>query len=145
MNAKKYLQEYRNATARVRRYRERIEQIETTLRSINLDGLPKGGGLADPTMRAALSLTALKEDLREAEIEAATIAQRIADQIEAVPDEKSRELLFCRYVLLLRWEEVARALDRFRPSQHYEIKHVTGYLHQKALREFEEVNGRWLI
>ncbi len=139
MNTKQYLQQYRNATNKANRYRERIAQIESTLLSVNLDGQPRGGGLGDPTMRAAVSLATLKEELKAAEVEAQTLAQTIADQIERVPDEKSRELLFCRYVLLMKWEDVARALDKFRPYQEYELKHVIGYLHRKALADFGEV------
>lgn len=140
MTTKQYLQQYRNATHRANRYRERIAQIESTLQSVNLDGLPRGTNTGDPTMRAAVSLATLKEELKAAEIEAQTLAQRIADQIERVPDEKSRELLFCRYVLLMKWEDVARSLNKFRPFQEYELKHVIGYLHRKALADFEEVN-----
>lgn len=136
---KQYLQQYRNATNRAARYRERIAQIENTLLSVNIDGQPRGGGLGDPTMRAAVSLATLKEELKTAEIEAQTLAQTIADQIERVPDEKSRELLFCRYILLMKWDDVARAMNKFRPFQEYETKHIIGYLHQKALRDFEEV------
>lgn len=139
MNVKKYLQEYRAQTNKVRRYRERIAQIENVLQSVSFDGLPHGRNTGDPTMRAALNLATLKDELKAAEITAAETAQRIADEIERVPDEKSRELLFCRYILLMRWDEVATALDRFRPYRHYETKHVTGYLHQKALKDFEEV------
>lgn len=139
---KQYLQGYRNATNKANRYRERIAQIENTLLAVNMDGQPRGGGLGDPTMRAAVSLATLKEELKAAEIEAQTLAQRIADEIERVPDEKSRELLFCRYILLMRWEDVARTMNKFRPFQEYETKHITGYLHQKALRDFEEAN-KW--
>ena len=140
MNAKKYLQQYRDKRNVCKRYRERIAQIENVLRSVNLDGLPRGTNTGDPTMQAALSLTVLKEELKAAEIEAEQTAQKIADQIEALPDDKCRELLFDRYILLMRWEDVARSLDRFRPYQEYELKHVVGYLHRKALQQFEEVN-----
>lgn len=142
MNVKKYLQQYKAQINRVRRYKERIAHIENTLRAVNLDGMPRGGGLGDPTMQSAINLATLKAELQAAELEAEETAQRIADEIEAVPDEKSRELLFCRYVLLMTWEDVARSLDRFRPYRHYEIKHVTGYLHRKALNDFMRFN-KW--
>lgn len=143
MNTKTYLQQYRNLTNKVRRYHERVEQIQDTLKAVNLDGLPKGGNISDPTAKAALSLAILREELTAAEVEAEIMAQTIADQIEAVPCEKSRELLFCRYILLMKWEDVARALDRFRPYQNYEVKHVVGYMHKKALDEFGEVLKKW--
>ena len=140
MNAKTYLRQYKELEARVRRYRERIEQIET-LKGIDLDGMPRGTSLGDPTKNAALNLALLKESLGYAIIEAEETRQRIASLIEKMKDPKHKELLYSRYLLLLPWTEVVERLNIFRPGREYELKHIIGYMHMQALKEFEEIMG----
>ena len=79
----------------------------------------------------------LREELTYAKAEAEAIRQEIASQIDEVRNIKSKELLYSRYVLLLPWTKVAHRLDVLRPGKEYELKSVIGYMHKKALRDFE--------
>lgn len=139
MSAKEYLERYKVALQRQRQYEERVEMVTTFLKGIDMDGQPRGTNIGKPTEEIAINLALLKEQLTYAKAEAEMIRQEIASQIDEMEDVKSKELLYCRYVLLLPWSRVCRRLDVLRPGKEYELKSVIGYMHRKALREFEEV------
>lgn len=141
MNAKEYLERYKVALQRQRQYEERVEMVTTFLKGIDMDGQPHGTNIGKPTEEIAINLALLKEQLVYAKAEAEQIRQEIASQIDEMEDVKSKELLYCRYVLLLPWSRVCRRLDVLRPGKEYELKSVIGYMHRKALREFAEVIG----
>lgn len=139
MNVKYYLLRYRKSKERAERYRERIAQIENTLKGVNLDGMPRGSNLSDPTKTAALNLALLKEQLQIAVIEAENTCQEIAAQIERMPTPQFCELLYSRYILLLSWNDTAERLRERRKGSDYDIKYVMGDMHRRALNEFSEV------
>ena len=138
MSAKEYLERYKVALQRQRQYEERVEMVTTFLKGIDMDGQPHGTNIGKPTEEIAINLALLKEQLTYAKAEAEMIRQEIASQIDQMEDVKSKELLYCRYVLLLPWSRVCKRLDVLRPGKEYELKSVIGYMHRKALREFEE-------
>lgn len=139
MNTKYYLLRYRKYKEKAERYRERIAQLEDTLKGVNLDGMPRGTNLSDPTKTAALNLALLKEQLNYAVIEAETVCQEIAAQIEKVKNPQFCELLYCRYILLLSWNDTAERLREHRKGSDYDIKYVMGDMHKRALMAFSEV------
>lgn len=140
MSAKEYLERYKVALQRQRQYEERVEMVTTFLKGIDMDGQPHGTNIGKPTEEIAINLALLKEQLTYAKAEAEQIRQEIASQIDQMEDVKSKELLYCRYVLLLPWSRVCKRLDVLRPGKEYELKSVIGYMHRKALKEFEEVH-----
>lgn len=139
MDIKTYLLSYKSLMEKAKRYEERIEQIENTLKGVNLDGLPHGTALGDPTRTKALNLAILREQLELAKVEAEEKRQEIADNIEKMGTPKYRELLFDRYLKLQPWEDVRQSLDAYRPGREYELKTVMGPMKWRALRELEEV------
>lgn len=141
MSAKEYLERYKVALQRQRQYEERVEMVTTFLKGIDMDGQPHGTNIGKPTEEIAINLALLKEQLTYAKAEAEQIRQEIASKIDEMEDVKSKELLYCRYVLLLPWSRVCRRLDVLRPGKEYELKSVIGYMHRKALREFAEIIG----
>lgn len=139
MNVKHYLQKYKRAKEREERYRERIAQIDDTLKGVNLDGMPRSTNLSDPTQIAALNLTLLKEQLQFAILDAERTRQQIAAEIERVENPQFCELLYSRYILLKPWDVVAERLRERREGSDYDIKYVMGDMHKRALRAFYEV------
>lgn len=59
------------------------------------------------------------------------IRKRIVREIEAVPNEQQRDILFRRYVLFDKWERIAVDMD-------VSIRYVY-MLHGKALKAFEKI------
>lgn len=145
MSGKEYLRRYRDALQRVRQYEERVEMISAFLKGMEMDGQPRGTNIGKPTEVIAINLAVLKDELIFAKADAELIRQEIATQIDRMEDVKSKELLYSRYVLLLPWSKVAKRLDVLRPGKEYELKSVIGYMHRKALKEFEEVIGGTII
>ena len=137
MNAKEYLDRYKIALQRQRQYEERVEMVTTFLKGIDMDGQPHGTNIGKPTEEIAINLAVLREELTYAKAEAEAIRQEIADRIDQMDNVKYKELLYSRYVLLLPWSRVAHRLDVLRPGKEYELKSVIGYMHKKALRDFE--------
>lgn len=137
---KRYLEQYKIASQRVRQYEERIEMTSETLNEVEMDGQPRGTNIGKPTEEKAIKLALLKEQLTYAKAEAEEIRQEIASEIDKMENVKYKELLYSRYVLLLPWSQVAKRLDDLRPGKEYELKSVIGYMHRRALKEFEEVH-----
>ena len=137
MNAKEYLDRYKIELQRQRQYEERVEMVTTFLKGIDMDGQPHGTNIGKPTEEIAINLAVLREELTYAKAEAEAIRQEIADRIDQMDNVKYKELLYSRYVLLLPWSRVAHRLDVLRPGKEYELKSVIGYMHKKALRDFE--------
>lgn len=140
MKTKEYLSQYKAMKGRIDRYKDRIQMVENVLRSVNLDGMPRGTKTGDPTKNAAINLALLKDQYGMAILEAEAFCAKITAEIERVPDEKCRELLFARYIRLESWQDITIRMDRYRPGREYELKSVIGYMHPKALRMFEEAN-----
>lgn len=138
MNTKEYLERYKVALQRARQYEERVEMITTFLKGIDMDGQPHGTNVGKPTEDIAINLALLREQLNYAKADAERIRQEIADEIDRMQNIRYKELLYCRYVLLLPWTKVAQRLDILRPGKEYDLKSVIGYMHRRALREFEK-------
>jgi hypothetical protein len=140
MRTKEYLMQYKILCGEIERDRERIEQIESSLnKSLELDGMPRGTKTGDPTSQTAIRLAEIRSRLHQRLLEAELTRQTIADEIERMETPAYRELIFSRYILLLKWEEVTDRVSRGR-RERYELKHIMGYMHGQALKEFEEVH-----
>ena len=139
MNARHYLNQYRELMMRAEHYRERIIRAENVLKALEMDGQPKGTKTGDPTRNAALNTLILKEAYALIVMDAEKICADITASIEKMSDAKSRMLLYERYILFKPWTQVAKRLDHYRPGKEYELKSVMGYMHRKALRELQEV------
>ena len=137
MSTKEYLERYKVALQRVRQYEERVDMITTFLKGINMDGQPHGTNIGKPTEEIAVNLALLREQLTYAKAEAEQIRQETADEIDRMRNVKSKELLYSRYILLLPWTKIVHRLDLLRPGKEYDLKSVIGYMHRKALKEFE--------
>ena len=137
MTTKEYLNKYRVLCGEIERDKERIEQIEASLqKSINLDGLPHGTKIGDPTKDTALKLVDIQDRLKREVMDAELMKQTIADEIEQIKTPRFKELLYSRYILLLTWEDVTDRVSGNR-KERYDSKHIRGYMHGEALREFE--------
>ncbi len=139
MTAKEYLSQYREARAKVDRYRERIEQITESIDSMSMryDGMPHGRNISSSTEKKAIKLAEAKTKLSDMVISAELIRQEIADEIEKVEGHTYKDLLYARYIKTMTWVEVTDYVSRYR-AERYDEKHVRGYMHAEALKKFSE-------
>jgi DNA-directed RNA polymerase specialized sigma subunit len=120
----------------LRRYTTLDRQINAKLEELSMwraratkitptySGMPKGGG--DDRIQSAVENICRIEDEINADIDRLIeIRSEIRSAIEAVEDERLREILALRYIKGLRWEQIAVEL-------HYSYRNIC-YLHGRAL------------
>lgn len=139
MNTKEYLLQYKTLMMKAERYKERIQMVENVLKGLEMDGMPHGTTTGNPTESTAINLALLREQYGMIIVEAETVCAEITANIERMRDEKLRTLLYDRYILFHSWSQITEKMNTYRPWKEYEPKSVMGYLHRKALREFERV------
>ena len=107
MTAKEFLKRYEYADLRARRYEEeyRLEHELIGSISINYDGMPHGSGISRKTENDALRLTEKAEKWIDARLDAIRVRQEVFDLICDIDDVEG-EILYQRYIKLLKWEAV---------------------------------------
>lgn len=107
MTAREYLRRYEYADLRAKRYEEeyRLEHELIGSISINYDGMPHGTGITRKTENEALRLAEKAERCVEARLDAIRIRQEVFDLISDI-DGVEGEILYQRYIKLLKWEAV---------------------------------------
>ena len=139
MAAKEYLQQIYHIDQKIKRLQKQRDNIRADLYSI---GSPSGRMDLDKVQSSLsgdkeLKLIAKVDELERGiiyELDALIDAKtRITRQIEALEDERYKTLLFERYVLLNRWEQIA-------VNMNYRIKWIYD-LHGAALTAFANTWG----
>lgn len=130
MTAKEYLQQYRRQAERIRQIDIDIEKLRAEAESMSAGytGMPRGTRISDKTGRLASRLADLsirKEQERE---EAWKLREEIEAVIQAVRDPVQSRVLYDRYIMGMKWDDIAAEVG-------YDTKHVAGRIHGKALQE----------
>ena len=141
MTTKEYLMQYKDLQMKIARYKERIEMVRNTLKSLEMDGMPHGTTTGNPTEAAAINLVLLQKEYGKVIKDSERICAEITANIERMPTEKLRILIEMRYIQFRSWNQITEKMSEYRHKE-YEPKSVMGYLHKKALREFERVLKR---
>ena len=109
---KEFLMSYQKEKRRVRRLEEQLEELRRNKMSpsVTNDGMPHGADKKD------LSDYAVKVDEIEQELVAARYSricafQEVQKRIEAMEDEREKDLLTYRYLKGLKWEEICVRMD----------------------------------
>lgn len=109
---KEFLMSYQKEKRRVRRLEEQLEELRRNKMSpsVTNDGMPHG------TDKKDLSDYAVKVDEIEQEMVAARYSricafQEVQKRIEAMEDEREKDLLTYRYIRGLKWEEICVRMD----------------------------------
>lgn len=107
--AKEFLKRYEHADRRVRileeEYNKECELIDAVRSLSDNDGMPRGSGISKPVEDKAIRLADKALRLAEARLEAIAERQHVFDVISRIGGLPG-EVLYERYVKLLRWEEV---------------------------------------
>ena len=111
MTAKEFLKRYEYADLRARRYEEeyKLEHELIGSISINYDGMPHGSGISRKTENEALKLAEKAEKYIDAKLDAIRIRQEVFDLISDIDDYEG-EILYQRYIKLLKWEAVCKVV-----------------------------------
>lgn len=128
MTAKEFLQQYGEAVRIAERVKTEYDQeqdlIDSVRSALGGDGTPHGGGISKATENKAIKLADKALELKDAELEAISIRQKVFDVIRTVPGEKG-DVLYERYINLKSWDEVADSVG-------YSKRHARN-LHDEAI------------
>lgn len=128
MTAKEFLQQYGEAVRIAERikteYNQEQDLIDSVRSALGGDGVPHGGGISKATENKAIKLADKALELKDAELEAIRIRQKVFDVIRTVPGEKG-DVLYERYINLKSWDEVADSVG-------YSKRHARN-LHDEAI------------
>ncbi len=127
---KNYLWSYRRAIRKQKQIEDEIIQfrLDKIAPGLHQDGMPRGSGESDLSGYAA-RWDELMNELRQQGEECIRIRKEIVKRIEDVGDETEILLLKYRYIVGLKWEDIAVKMD-------YSWKH-THRIHGKALEDFK--------
>lgn len=113
MNVTEFLRQYEYADQTVRRlereYEEQRIMIDSVKSTSDNDGMPHGTGIHKPVEDRAVKLADKLKELSDARLKAIEVRQTVFDFVETVPGVEG-DALYKRYILLLRWEEIAAEL-----------------------------------
>lgn len=127
---KEYLKSYRRAIKREQDILDEIQRLrlDKMFPSVVNDGMPHGSSHSDLSDYATI-LDEQIELLKEERLEKVRCYQKIERQIHQMENEDEQEVLRLRYILGLKWEEVAVKMD-------YSWKQ-THRIHSSALQNFK--------
>ena len=137
MTAKQYLQQIYQIHRKVKRLQAQREQIRAELYSI---GSPSGKMDADKVQTSTSGDSILRLIAKVDELEREIVEEvddllekqhRITREIEQIPNNRQRDILFRRYVLFQKWERIAVDLD-------VTVRYVY-QVHGDALKSFAKI------
>lgn len=136
--AKIYLSRYKILVVKIRILEQDIDKLIAKAGGGSIsggDGLPHGNGTTDQTGAIASRLADIKAKRDSLLFDSIVARDEIEQTILKVPDPVSMQLLFDRYVKLMRWNDVAEDLHI------YNEQYVRGRLHGQALAEVQKIIG----
>lgn len=127
---KEYLKSYRRAIKREQDILDEIQRLrlDKMFPSVVNDGMPHGSSHSDLSDYAAI-LDEQIDLLKEERLERVRCYQKIERQIRQMENEDEQEVLRLRYILGMKWEEVAVKMG-------YSWKQ-THRIHSSALKNFK--------
>ena len=133
MTPKEYLIQYSRLVERIRQLDEDIAKLEEEIGGTGTknDGMPRGTKISDPTASFAVQLAEKKARKLEIRAKAWEKRDEIQAVIDSIEDPVSARLLYERYILRMRWRDIAEGLG-------YELNYTTMRLHTKALAAVAE-------
>ena len=127
---KEYLKSYRRAIKREQDILDEIQRLrlDKMFPSVVNDGMPHGISHSDLSDYAAI-LDEQIDLLKEERLEKVRCYQKIERQISQMENEDEQEVLRLRYILGMKWEEVAVKMD-------YSWRQIHR-IHSSALKNFK--------
>lgn len=127
---KEYLKSYRRAIKREQDILDEIQRLrlDKMFPSVVNDGMPHGSSHSDLSDYAAI-LDEQIDLLKEERLEKVRCYQKIERQISQMENEDEQEVLRLRYILGMKWEEVAVKMN-------YSWKWIHK-IHRRALMNFK--------
>ena len=122
MTAKEFLKQYENAARRVKKLEEELNDERLMIDAVRSlsdnDGMPHGSGISKPVEERAIRLADKLAELVEARLDAIELRLQVFDVVIKV-DGVPGEVLFYKYIKLMKWDEVCSAINYSWGSTHH--------------------------
>lgn len=128
---KDFLRGYLRASKEVRRIEERLQllrQMQIIPAAVS-DGMPRGSGGCKDLSGYAAKRDELQREWQRARYRRLVELKAITARIDALTDEREREVLHYYYIMGLKWEEVCDKMGYSWRQTHY--------IHSSALKNFK--------
>ncbi len=127
---KEYLGGYERALRQMERSELRINEmrINKICPSYILDGMPRASGYKDLSGYAAI-LDEEERKYMKARYQRIKLCREISDKIEGIDNEDEKDVLMCRYIKLMKWEDISEKLG-------FSIQHIHR-IHGKGIKNFK--------
>ena len=133
MTAKEYLNRYRHINNYIDCKLEQIAQLRELATQISPTAMfDRNGNVSDKVGRTVAKIVDMEREIDRQIDELIVFHNEIIQTISSVPDIEIRTMLEYRYINGWSWRRIAAKM-------HYTEKHVTGYLHRKALQEIKKL------
>ena len=133
MTAKEYLRRYRRLSEYIDcKYDEIRRCRELAAKCTPSAMFDRNGSVSDKVGNAAARIADLEAQIRDEAAELVRVRGEIVRAIDSLDDLDMRVMLTYRYINGWSWRKIAAKMN-------YTEKHITGYLHRKALREVEKL------
>lgn len=132
---KEYLMRYRKIKREIRRLTAEIQELRLLKMypsGGNRDGMPRGSGQRDLSDYMA-AVDKKERELTERRKAAWDLFDEITDCIDALKEEDEREVLVMRYIVGMRWEDIAGQMG-YATSHVYKL-HGRGLKNLKFLKD----------
>lgn len=133
MTAEEYLNRYRRLNAYIDCKLEQIAQLRAL--AARVSPTRGSGNTGNTSDRVGITVAKIVDLERKIDVEIDKligIREEITGTISQIEDVDIRTILEYRYINGWSWRRIAAKM-------HYTEKHVTGYLHRKALHEIEKL------
>lgn len=115
MKAKDYLLQIRDIKKRILQIRQQLRQLDLDMSGLKSPDLGAdrvvSSSSGDKMLRLIIKHEAEYRRLMNEQDRLITVRSRICQEIESLEDGRHREILTYRYVLLMRWPEIAEAMS----------------------------------
>lgn len=133
MTAKEYLKRYRTLNAYIDCKLDQIAQLRELATRLSPTAMfDRNGNVSDRVGRSVAKIVDMERKIDQNIDELITTRDEIVETISRIPDTDIRTVLEYRYINGWSWQKIATKMN-------YTEKHVTGYLHRKALHEVEKL------
>lgn len=134
MTAKEYLMQLWRLDRAIDIKRKELEKLQAEIgipaMPDNQDRVIGSGYPHDPVVDPTIQRVQMAEHIQRLIRVYTNLKATISDQIEGMECDTYRDILICRYILMMTWEDVARTMK-------YDVRHCTR-LHGRALQAFSK-------
>lgn len=132
MRPQEYLEQYLDCKCKVEQIDEQLKTVSESIDSlsINYSGMPHGSDIHSKVEDYVIRMEDKRETLLVKRSRLVEVMMEVADTIRNVEDKTYSTLLYLRYILDLKWDDVADSIG-------YDESYTRGYLHGKSLLQIK--------